>query len=239
LLTNVISSQRREAQGKPEHPRCCAAATGSACRDRCDAVPFRSHTWAGLPRGDQATLTSASVSAPMAPSFFPRRLCRPTCRAHRARGGWNHSRLCPRDIRPPKPWVCPVDISPMDILAQRQDFWVARPTLKALNQKQSLAAVHHCSLWARARAPPLPMSHCPSAPGFRSRNGALSPPHAIASACPSHDPARPPQLPRGQHKAYSAPLLGDPKGFAPMRHLHQVHHARSEADPARQLVTWP
>ena len=24
----------------------------------------------------------------MAPSFFPRRLCRPTCRAHRARGGW-------------------------------------------------------------------------------------------------------------------------------------------------------
>src|SRR4029453_4890534 len=35
-----------------------------------------------------------SVSAPMAPSFFPRRLCRPTCRAHRARGGWNHSRRC-------------------------------------------------------------------------------------------------------------------------------------------------
>jgi hypothetical protein len=34
----------------------------------------------------------------------------------------------------------------MDILAQRQDFWVARPTLKALNQKQSLAAVYHCSL---------------------------------------------------------------------------------------------
>src|SRR6476661_4252296 len=55
---------------------------------------------------------------------------------------------------------------------------------------------------ARARAPPLPMSHCPSARGFRSRNGALSPPRAIASACPSHDPARPPQLPRGQHKAH-------------------------------------
>jgi hypothetical protein len=34
----------------------------------------------------------------------------------------------------------------MDILAQRQDFWVARPTLKALNQKQSLAAIHHCTL---------------------------------------------------------------------------------------------
>jgi hypothetical protein len=28
--------------------------------------------------------TSASVSAPMAPSFLPCRLCRPTCRAHRA-----------------------------------------------------------------------------------------------------------------------------------------------------------
>jgi hypothetical protein len=51
------------------------AVTGAAAS--ADAVPFRSHTWAGLPRGDQATLTSASVSAPMAPSFFPRRLCRP------------------------------------------------------------------------------------------------------------------------------------------------------------------
>ena len=95
----------------------------------------------------------------------------------------------------PKPWVCPVDITPMDILAQRQDFWVARPTLRALSGP-SFAAYR-----VRARAPPLPMSHCPSAPGFRSRNGALSPPHAIASACPSHDPARPSQLPRGQHFA--------------------------------------
>ena len=49
----------------------------------------------------------ASVSAPMAPSFFPRRLCRPTCRAHRAGGGWHHSRLCPRDIRPPECRVVP------------------------------------------------------------------------------------------------------------------------------------
>src|SRR5262245_12570809 len=49
---------------------------------------------------------------------------------------------------------------------------------------------------------PLPIQHCPSAPGSRSRIGALSPPHAIASACPSHDPARPPQLPHGQHKAH-------------------------------------
>jgi hypothetical protein len=62
--------------------------TGAAASADAAAAPrtphFRTHTWAGLPRGDQATLTSASVSAPMAPSFFPRRLCRPTCRAHRA-----------------------------------------------------------------------------------------------------------------------------------------------------------
>ena len=35
----------------------------------------------GLPRGDQATLWG---SATIAPSFLPRRLCGPTCRAHRA-----------------------------------------------------------------------------------------------------------------------------------------------------------
>jgi hypothetical protein len=120
------------------------ALTGAAAS--ADAVPFRSHTWAGLPRGDQATLTSASVSAPMAPSFFPRRLCRPTCCAHGARGGWNHSRRCPRDIRPPEPLHCPVDTCPVDIFAQRQHVWIARPTLKAIDQEQSLAAVHHCSL---------------------------------------------------------------------------------------------
>lgn len=38
---------------------------------------------------------------------------------------------------------CPVDIRPVDILAQRQDFWIARPTLKAIDQEQSLATVHH------------------------------------------------------------------------------------------------
>jgi hypothetical protein len=95
------------------------------------------------PRGDQATLTSASVSAPMAPSFLPRRLCGPTCRAHRARGGWKHSRRCPRDTRPPEPLHCPVDIRPVDIFAQRQHVWIARPTLKAIDQEQSLATVHH------------------------------------------------------------------------------------------------
>src|SRR4029453_14083995 len=87
-----------------------------------------------------------SVSAPMAPSFFPRRVCRPTCRAHRARGGWNHSRRCPRDTRPPEPLHCPVDICPVDIFEQRQHVWIARPTLKAIDKEQSLAAVHHCSL---------------------------------------------------------------------------------------------
>jgi hypothetical protein len=124
------------------------------------AVPTsrNSATWAGLPRGDQATLTSASVSAPMAPSFFPRRLCRPTCRAHRARGGWNHSRRCPV-TRPPECRDCPVDICPVDIFAQRQHVWIARPTLKAIDQEQSLATVHHAIAGSpAARSPPLPMS---------------------------------------------------------------------------------
>src|SRR5262249_39517317 len=53
-----------------------------------------------------------------------------------------HSRLCPRDIRPPECWDCPVDISPTDILAQRQHVWIARPTLKAIDQQQSIAAAH-------------------------------------------------------------------------------------------------
>ena len=93
---------------------------------------------------------------PMAPSFFPRRLCRPTCRAHRAGGGWHHSRLCPRDIRPPECRDCPVDIRPVDILAQRQDFWIARPTLKAIDQEQSLATVHHAIAGSpAARSPPM------------------------------------------------------------------------------------
>ena len=48
-----------------------------------------------------------------------------------------------RDIWPPECRDCPVDIRPVDILAQRQDFWIARPTLKAIDQEQSLATVHH------------------------------------------------------------------------------------------------
>jgi hypothetical protein len=94
--------------------------------------------------------------------LFSRRLCRPTCRAHRARGGWNHSRRCPRDIRPPEPLHCPVDICPVDIFAQRQHVWIARPTLKAIDQEQSLATVHHAIAGSpAARSPPLPMSHYP------------------------------------------------------------------------------
>ena len=93
---------------------------------------------------------------PMAPSFFPRRLCRPTCRAHRAGGRWHHSRLCPRDIRPPEPLHCPVDICPVDIFAQRQHVWIARPTLKAIDQEQSLATVHHAIAGSpAARSPPM------------------------------------------------------------------------------------
>ena len=36
-----------------------------------------------------------------------------------------------------------MDIRPVDILAQRQHVRVARPTLKAFDQEQSLATVHH------------------------------------------------------------------------------------------------
>jgi hypothetical protein len=36
---------------------------------------------------------------------------------------------------------CPVDICPVDIFAQRQHVWIARPTLKAIDQEQSLATV--------------------------------------------------------------------------------------------------
>jgi hypothetical protein len=36
-----------------------------------------------------------------------------------------------------------VDIRPVDIFAQRQHVWIARPTLKAIDQEQSLATVQH------------------------------------------------------------------------------------------------
>ena len=131
------------------------------------------HATAPLGQGCRAAtkrpLTSASVSAPMAPSFFPRRLCRPTCRAHRARGGWNHSRRCPV-TRPPKSRDCPVDIRPVDIFAQRQHVWIARPTLKAIDQEQSLATVHHAIA---------------GSPAARSPRGRRPPPQ-FARTPPSH-----------------------------------------------------
>src|SRR5262249_61407685 len=83
------------------------------------------------------------------------------------------NRLCPRDIRPPECWDCPVDISPMDILAQRQDFWIAHPTLKALNQKQSLAAVHHDALCSLSGSCSIASaSHVTMRPDWRGRKGA-------------------------------------------------------------------
>ena len=92
---------------------------------------------------------------PMAPSFFPRRLCRPTCRAHRAGRRRKHYRRCPV-TRPPKSRDCPVDIRPVHILAQRQDFWIARPTLKAIDQEQNLATVHLAIAGSpAARSPPM------------------------------------------------------------------------------------
>jgi hypothetical protein len=50
----------------------------------------------------------------------------------------------------------------VDIFAQRQHVWIARPTLKAIDQEQSLATVHHAIAGSpAARSPPLPMSHYP------------------------------------------------------------------------------
>src|SRR5262249_62426785 len=49
---------------------------------------------------------------------------------------------------------CPVDISPTDILAQRQDFWVARPTLEPFDQAQSFVAIHHCTFPGGSNSPP-------------------------------------------------------------------------------------
>jgi hypothetical protein len=36
----------------------------------------------------------------------------------------------------------------VDIFAQRQHVWIARPTLKAIDQEQSLATVHHWTVWS-------------------------------------------------------------------------------------------
>ena len=40
----------------------------------------------------------------------------------------------------------------MDIFAQRQHVWIARPTLKVIDQEQSLATVHHAIVHANVRA---------------------------------------------------------------------------------------
>jgi hypothetical protein len=66
------------------------------------------------------------------------------------------------DYPNPEPLDCPGDSCPVDILAQRQHVWIARPTLKAIDQEQSLATVHHAIAGSpAARSPPLPMSHYP------------------------------------------------------------------------------
>jgi hypothetical protein len=129
----------------------------------------------------------------MAPSFLPRRLCGPTGRADRARGGSNHSRRRPRDIRPSECWDCPVDISPTDILAQRQDFWVARPTLKAVDQEQSIAAVHHWTLRSSICGPYFCIIHCGRRAKIRPDEvTALSGPSARTRS-PAQNHARPPE----------------------------------------------
>jgi hypothetical protein len=47
-------------------------------------------------------------------------------------------------------------ICPVDIFAQRQHVWIARPTLKAVDQEQSLATVHHVIAGSpAARSPPM------------------------------------------------------------------------------------
>jgi hypothetical protein len=83
-------------------------------------------------------------SSPSLPPYVPRTP---------ARGGWNHNRRCPRDIRPPELLHCPVDICPVDIFAQRQHVWIARPTLKAIDQEQSIVAVHHWTVWSSICGP--------------------------------------------------------------------------------------
>jgi hypothetical protein len=63
-----------------------------------------------------------------------------------------------------------VDIRPVDILAQRQDVWIARPTLKAIDQEQSLATVHHAIAGSPAARSPRgsssPTVICPNAAGM-------------------------------------------------------------------------
>jgi hypothetical protein len=47
----------------------------------------------------------------------------------------------------------------VDIFAQRQHVWIARPALEAIDQEQSLATVHHAIAGSpAARSPPLPIA---------------------------------------------------------------------------------
>jgi hypothetical protein len=48
-----------------------------------------------------------------------------------------------------RPAECP-DCPPVDILAQRQHVWIARPTLEAFDQEQSIAPVHHWTIWSHS-----------------------------------------------------------------------------------------
>ena len=66
-----------------------------------------------------------------------------------------------------------MDIRPVDILAQRQDFWIARPTLKAIDQEQSLATVHHAIAGSSAARSP-PISSLGFCPYFRCHSSRLS-----------------------------------------------------------------
>src|SRR5262245_13643369 len=89
------------------------------------------------------------------------------------------SRATPSVLPPPR--APPKKISNTWHFSSR--IWAGLPrgdqaTLTSGSATRSIIAAYR----ARARWPRLPTSHCPSAPGFRSRNGALSPPHAIASA---------------------------------------------------------
>ncbi len=122
-------------------PQDRSAVTGAAAS--ADAVPFRSHTWAGLPRGRPSDPDiSISLGAHGAIFFSSPSLPPDVPRTPGTR--WTEAQpAVSRDTRPPEPLHCPVDICPVDIFAQRQHVWIARPTLKAIDQEQSLATVHH------------------------------------------------------------------------------------------------
>jgi hypothetical protein len=109
-----------------------------------------SNTWhrsgrtsARLPRGDQMTLTGGSSA--MAPSSLSRRRRRPPRCAVGARSlNSNRCHVDNRRVRPAKWHVYGRHVYKLllEVPAQRQHVRVARSTLKAFNQEQSLTAVH-------------------------------------------------------------------------------------------------